>query len=283
MRCSLLPALLLFTGCAKLPSLPGAAELENYLPRLSFDSVDMKKVSWDGATADFVFNVTNPNPIEVKVASFTYDLNIAGSPLLSGNNDDGLALKNKSDTELRLPVAVLFADLISTASASKGLDAVPFTLAGEFAFDTPLGMPVTVPYEESGDLPVLRVPAVRLADARVAELKILQNSAKLEVDLGVTHDQASPLEFAKFDYALGLNGSEVASGLLDQLATVQPGKESVVTLPIDLNLLSLGTTVVTAITKKEKVTLDLGANLDVVTPLGKLPLSIDENGKLQLN
>jgi LEA14-like dessication related protein len=225
--------------------------------------------------------VSNPNPIEVKVASFTYALDLSEQPFLTGESDDGLQLKGKGDTKLRLPVALTFADAIGTAQATAGQDVIPFTLRGDFGFDTPLGQ-VKVPYEDSGELPVLRVPKIRLAAARVAELKPLKNTARLEIDLGVAHDQGSPLGFADFDYALGLNGAEIATGLVADLATVQPGKEATVTLPVDLNLLSLGTSIVTAITKKEKVQLSLDAGLDVSTPLGVLPLSIDETGKLQL-
>lgn len=273
--------LLALTGCPKLSDLNSVVDLSKYTPTLSFDTVKLVDINWETATADFVFQVSNPNPVDVKVASFTYGLALAEEPFLSGANDDGLALKSEGDTELVLPVSIKFTEVIATGKALAGSDTIPFALKGDFGFNTPLGM-VRVPYDESGELPVLRLPKIQIASARVAEFKPLQNKAVLEVDLGVTHEQGATLDFTQFDYELGLNGGKVASGLVAELASVEAGTTGIVTLPVELNLLEMGATVVQAIRLKEKLDLSIGAGLNVGTPLGVIPLSVDESGKIQL-
>lgn len=277
---AVLPVLAL-TGCPKLGDLGNAVNLDKYKPTLSFDKVQLVDIDWEQATANFVFKVHNPNPVEVKVANFSYDLALAEQPFLAGTNADGLELASGGDTELVLPVSLKFTDAIATGQAVAGSDDVPFALKGDFGFNTPLGL-ITVPYEETGKLPVIRPPKIALAAARVAEFKPLQNKATLEIDLGVTHEQGATLDFAKFDYKLGLNGADVASGMIEELATVEAGTTGIVTLPIHLNLLEAGAGLVTAIQSKEKIDLNLGAGLDVKTPLGVLPLRVDETGKLKL-
>ncbi|MCO4743376.1 MAG: LEA type 2 family protein [Proteobacteria bacterium] len=277
---ALIPVLAL-AGCPKLGDLGNMVNLDKYTPKLSFDTVKLVDVNWETATADFVFQVSNPNPVEVKVATFSYGLALSEQPFLSGTNDDGMALASEGDTELVLPVSIKFTDAISTAQAVAGSDTIPFALKGDFGFNTPLGV-VKVPYDEAGELPVLRLPKIAIAGARVAEFKPLQNKATLEIDLGVTHEQGATLDFSQFDYNVGLNGGSIASGLVDNLASVEAGTTGLVTLPIELNLLEMGATVVQAISKKEKIDLSLGAGLNVKTPLGVIPLSIDETGKVQL-
>lgn len=266
------------TSCAKLGEL---AKLDQYTPKIAFEKVDLSKADWNGADADFVFRVSNPNPIKVKVASFRYDLDIDGNGFLDGTNADGMQLEAQGDSQLKLPVALKWTELVDTASGLKGKDSVPFTIAGAFGFDTPIG-PLEVPYEHSGDLPVLRPPKVRLAGARVAKLDVLKNTARLEVDLGLQNQGANSLTFSGLDYQLSLSGTRVADGLVDTVGAVAGDAEKTVTLPIDLKLLELGTTVVNAIVNKERIQVGVKASVDVQTPLGTLPLSIDESGRLQL-
>ena len=103
-----------------------------------------------------------------------------------------------------------------------------------FGLNTPIGE-VKIPYEDGGDLPVLRPPKVRIAGLRVAEFKPLQNVARLELDLGLTHQQASPLGFGQFDYNVALGGKDAATGTVADAGTVAAGAESTLTLPLNLD------------------------------------------------
>ena len=40
-------------------------ELDPYLPTVTFDNLEILDVNWEGVEADFVFNVNNPNPVDV--------------------------------------------------------------------------------------------------------------------------------------------------------------------------------------------------------------------------
>ncbi|MCK6504241.1 LEA type 2 family protein [Myxococcota bacterium] len=265
-------------GCAKLGGLEG---LDAYKPTVKFDRVDVGAVTWQGADADFRFTVTNPNPVAVKVASFTYDLDLGGKDFVQGDDDDGMTLSARGDSALAIPVRLEWADVLSVAGALSGQDQVPFSISGDFGFQTPLGT-VKIPWSHEGNLPVLQAPGVTLQAARVAGLDIRTQTARLEVDLGLENKGHSNLSFADLDYALSLSGTAVASGTVASVGGVSGGDSRTVTLPVDVELLKLGASVVNAITRKEPVQVGVTASVDVQTPLGTLPLSIREAGELPL-
>lgn len=270
--------LLMVLGCAKLGGLEG---LDAYKPTVKFDRLDLGAVTWQGADADFRFTVTNPNPVAVKVASFTYDLDLGGQDFVQGDDDEGLTLSAKGDSALAIPVSLKWADVLSVAGELSGQDQVPFTISGDFGFNTPLGT-VKIPWKHEGELPVLEAPGVSLQAARVAGLDIRTQTARLEVDLGLKNKGNSNLSFADLGYQLSLSGTQVASGTVASVGGVSGGDTRTVTLPVDVELLKLGASVVNAITKKEKIQVGVSANVDVQTPLGTLPLAISEAGELQL-
>lgn len=252
-------------------------EAEPFLPKVSFDRMDVNDLNWTDISTDFVFSVTNPNPVRVGVQTFDYELDLADTPLLSGDNADGFKLPAEGSSELSLPVDLVFAETWETVQATRGLDDVPFRLAGKFGFDTPLGT-VNIPYDEDGQFPALRTPKFQFKALRVANVNL--TSATLEVDLGVDNAHGSTLFFDNFGYALTVADADVATGLLQTFA-VDGDQEGTVTLPIDVNLLS-ALTIGEAILTGGQLPVGLSAEVDVDTPFGVLPLAVDEAGDMLL-
>lgn len=266
-------ALVLASGGCKNLNLP---DLSAYTPKVRFDRVDLGKADWNGVDSTFVLKVDNPNPIGVKLASWTWDLDVAGMDFLSGDNSDGTDLEASGTSELAIPARLVFMDLINTAKAVKGQDEVPFAVGGELGFGTPLGV-VKVPWKDEGTLPVLRKPKIKVQRLRVEGLDVLKGRANLALDLAVSHDGSAKIDLDNAAWKLGLGGTQVADGSLPSMASVSGGEASTVSLPIGVNLLQLGSTVVKALKNKTAVPVEFGADLTVGTPLGALPLKIDES------
>ena len=82
-------------------------------------------------------------------------------------------------------------------------------------------------------------------------------------------------------YGLDLGGRRVIDGDLAELS-VPAGTTELRTVPVQLNLLQLGATVVNAVTQKKPVDVRLNAGLNVDTPLGLIPLDVDETVNLRI-
>lgn len=272
---ALLP-LLTLAGCPKI-----FKDLDKFKPTIQFKELRLREIDFNAADVDFAFNIRNPNPIKVKFSSLTYDLDLAGSKLFNGKDANGLTIGAEKTTELVLPVTVRWTDLIETAGAIRGKDEVPFVLSGTFGFNTPLGE-VRIPFEREGQFPILQKPSIAFDSLKVADFNLLQQTAKLELDLDVSHEQGSSLSFADFDYTLSLDGDRVATGRVPSFATVGAGQSKKVTLPINVNLTSLGAAVVNTIRQKEEINVGLKGQMMVNTPYGQVPLDLDKSRKLQL-
>jgi LEA14-like dessication related protein len=272
----------LLTLCIGLIALTGCSELEPFLPKVKFDKLSVRDITFQEANVDFVFSVENPNPVGVNLASFSYALGFEEVQLLSGDNADGFELQAMGSSALELPVDLVFADAWNTVQATRGVDDIGFGLDGNFGFDLPeIGL-VKVPYDAGGSFPALRTPQISLNALRATKVDLFTQTASLELDLGIDNDHFSTLFFNSLDYDLKLGGTSVADGLIADLAEVDGANSETIVLPINVNLLNVGSTVVNALTGNGKIDVKLAATVDVLTPFTDLPipLSIDEAGNL---
>ncbi|MCB9679883.1 MAG: LEA type 2 family protein [Alphaproteobacteria bacterium] len=269
------------TGCSKDGSILGIPGIERFLPKVSFKKFNVREIDFQHVDTDFVLQVDNPNPLRVAMSSFSWALELGGVKFLSGKNPDGIALEASGSSKIKLPVSVVFTDLVESVGAMKGKDEVPFQFSGKMGFNTPLGE-VALPYQAGGKFPVLHTPKVAFERVRLDNFDLLRQSATIAIDLGISHEQASALNFAGFDYGLTLGDHKILEGVIADLATVQPGTTKTVSLPVTVNLVAVGATIFEAITKGGKVQVGLDAKVDVGTPFGVVPLAIDETGRLSV-
>lgn len=265
-----------------LIGLTGCSELDPYLPTVTFDRFEVNDLSFEDIDTDFVFKVNNPNPINIKLATFEYGLALGGVDLLSGDDPDGLELSASGDSELALPVALVFEDLYDTVQATRGEDFIPYALTGQFGFDTnsDLGI-IELPFTEDGDFTALRTPKIKFGDLRVADLSFTE--ATVELDLNLDNDHASNLFFETFDYELSLAGSRVGGGSVDTGFEVGGASDMTISLPLTIDFIDAGYAVYEAISEGS-IDVDLAATTNVLTPFEdvSIPLEIDETGAVQV-
>lgn len=258
----------------------GCEEIDPYLPTVSFNRLDVQDVDWSAVDSEFVFDVSNPNPLDIELATFEYGLDFEGVQWLSGESEDGLVLEASADNELALPVALEFENLYDMVQAVRGQDDIAFTLDGKFGFDTPIGL-VELPYDAGGDFPAVRTPEVELGKLDAA-IDWTALAANLDLKLHIDNDHGSNLWFQDFDYAVDLVGEQVASGVIDDFAEIEGATTATVSIPMELDLVSVGSAVYSALTG-EQIEVGLQATTDVDTPFGVIPLSIDESGAVTID
>lgn len=254
------------------------ADLKSFLPSVRFERLDVKAVSFEDIDVDFVFAVDNPNPVGFPVDRFDYALELAGIELLAGDTVDGLQLAAEGSSDVALPVHFAFASLYEVVQASRGEDTLPFALRGNFGWNTDLG-PIDVAMDEGGEFPALRRPAVRLADLRMGG--VTGSEVGATIDLDVDNDHGSPLGLANLDFDVRLGGARVGGGALADAGVVDGASHRTVSLPVALDLVGAASAVAAAATGGA-VDLGLGASLDVDTPFGVVPLTLDERGNVHV-
>jgi len=263
------------TSCAALNQL--GIDASRYRPTVHFDGFKMRGIDWTKVDLDFKFRINNPNPLNVKMDGFTWALDLAGARALDGVNNQGIQLKANDASHFTLPVSLAFDRIFKLAGALKGKDKVGFKLAGDFGFNTPIGM-LRVPYQEAGDLPVVHKPKIAMAGVRKGKVNLLGGSATMFIDLNISNPEGgSTLNFSAFDYAVQVAGKSAINGMVSNLANVAQGTTQKVSLPINLNLAALGMSVVSALTGGGQLPIALNAKMNVGTPYGPVPMKLAEN------
>ena len=289
----LLPLTLLSAGCTSGEQLLG----------VHFDRVELGDLDWEHADTEFIFQVDNKTPLGFSIDRFDYSLAFAGVDWLSGEDLEGLTVLGDGSSEVSLPVDVIFSDVYELVQATRGSDTIDFDLDGslgialETATIDPEGEASTAgieqsesgacvidfPYSVGGDFPALRTPKVSFSKLRVASLSLTE--ADLEIELGVDNEHASSLWFTYFDYELGLGGTAVASGFIDELGEI-PGagarSSRTLTLPVTIDLWKLGGAAYELFLDGGEIEIDLSAAADVDTPFGVIALAIDEAGDVSI-
>jgi LEA14-like dessication related protein len=260
---------------------PGCEELSQITPRVRFDDLEVEEIDFQQVDADFVFRVENPNPIGVRLARFEYGLALEEVPLVSGEEPEGLALPALDSARVRVPARLVWQEVWETIQATRGEDQVDFALDGSFGFDTDWG-PIDLPYDASGRFPALRTPRFQLGRLRVARVDVLRGEATVALDLNVDNDHGSSLIFSNLDYGIQLGGRDVADGLLPSLGTVPGATEGTVTVPLTVNLVQAGASIIDILDGGGRVDLGLDATVDVDTPFGPVPLAVDERGQVEV-
>lgn len=255
------------TGCAGWEDF----ELDPYLPTVTFQRLDVLAVDWDGVDADFVFDVHNPNPVDVNMARFDYALAFEEIEWLAGDDPDGLFLGAEGDSELALPVAIEFQSLFDMVQAVRGQDDIGFGLDGSFGFDTPIG-PVDVPYDEDGGFPAPRRPEFELNRLKLKDLSLA--GADLNLKLDVDNDHGSNIFLQDVNYDIALAGLDVGGGYIAELGEIDGATNGSVNIPITIDFLDAGTALYSVL-QGDELEVSFRADMNVETPFGLVPLEVD--------
>ena len=140
----LLLVLMLVTGCATLVKKP-VVTVKN-LNIVSLDS--------GGAGMELNLAVTNPNPYDVKLLGYSYDLKVMGAlPLAKGGAREEIKFPSDTETDLRIPIRISYGDLMEIFKRKPDLDSIPYQLSAGLDLETPLGH-MTVPVNRNGNYAV---------------------------------------------------------------------------------------------------------------------------------
>lgn len=264
---------LLLLGCYS-----GGSDLSQFIPTVKFNRLELTDIDFEDLSVDFVFDVHNPNPVDIPLERFNYGLDLADIEILSGDSPDGVQLRNGATSEMVLPVDLNFVNLYELVTAERGEDNLPFAFRGGFGWDTDIG-PVDVSFDEAGDFPALRMPDIQLGTLEFTGADATKAGFALNID--VDNDHGSTLDFANLDFKVKFAGASVGAGTKEELGSVDGASSKKLVVPFEVDYLD-AIDAIEAIASGKQLKVDLAATSDVTTPFGVVPLAIDENGDVDV-
>jgi LEA14-like dessication related protein len=217
------------TACASLQRLAKGAFQK---PRLSFKSARLADASLADATVDLVYQIENPNPLGLNLASVDYAFFVEGKQVVAGTPKKGLSIPAKGRSELVFPANVRFADIAPVVTTFLTKDKASYRAQGSVGIQTPLGV-LSFPLEHEGTFDVPKVPQVELQPPKVTSLNL--SGARIEIPLKLTNRNGFALPVGGVAGALKVGGASVGNISTGDLGLLEAGGTRQVTLPLTIN------------------------------------------------
>lgn len=143
---SLLVIAFLLTGCVQLDS-----------PKVDYKDYGINRVTTEGVEVNFYFDVTNPNPIDIEVANYSYNVYINNRKILE-QTGSGFSLSSNKTKRITLPVFIRYEGVFGAAlsiveSLIKGEREMEYRIEGKIQAGT-MGMTVESPLKASGKIKI---------------------------------------------------------------------------------------------------------------------------------
>jgi LEA14-like dessication related protein len=129
---------LMITGCSSFVQKP-----QVLLKRTNITGLDNA-----GADIEFYLGVTNPNPFDVSLLGYTYQLKVMSLQLAAGGLQENVLLASGQETEMRLPIRVSFAELLEVLKRKPDPERIPYKLNAQLQAKTFMGE-VVIPFESN--------------------------------------------------------------------------------------------------------------------------------------
>lgn len=267
------------TGCAEL-----AKHAETIKPTAKLTDTRLANINFEQADLVFDLAVENQNPIAINLAGLNYDLKIENQSLISGVTAQGLEIKPVSTSTVQLPVTLKFDDLKKLPGELWQKDRFSYQLDTRFIVDLPLIGEYAIPVTKHGELPVPKLPEIRIKDVQIKNLSFTE--AELVAQVEIDNPNAFDLGFSDFNYQLNMNQQKWGQGSISENNSVPKNSKGTIDIPVKLNLVSMGQTVYKTLLNKQPLEYQLkgGITLDTgIELLRNYKMPLDIKGEASLN
>ncbi len=244
----------ILSGCAELLQLLQQSNIQK--PSASVIDAKLSGLSFSKADLLFDIKIDNPNNVGINLAGLDYGLKINNFSLFSGTKDDPLNIAAKGSSTIQVPLSLKYDDIYKTVKTLTGQDKSTYTFEGGVSFDLPVLGKIRLPLSKSGELPLLKLPKIKVKNISMESLS--WSGASMKLDIAVKGTGGINLFIDKLSYGLNIAGKNWVSGTTNNKIAINTAGEKVVSIPFKLDFLSMGRAVYDIVTKDA----ELGYNFD---------------------
>ena len=263
---------LLATGCATIEK-----QIDTIKPSAELLGTRLTNINFEGVDLVFDVAVTNRNPFSLRVAGLDYEIVIAENSLISGVMAQGLKLKKSSVSKVAVPVTLKFDDLKQLPGELWKGDEFEYHVFTDIHLNLPVIGKYTIPVSAKGELPVPKMPSVRMQKVRVVRLNLA--SADIVADIEIDNPNAFGLGLKNFNYKLDINQRTWGQGTGSIPNSIPQKSIGTVRIPLSLNLMTMGQSVYQLLNGDQRLSYQLSGGVTIDTGLTflrayRMPLNI---------
>jgi LEA14-like dessication related protein len=269
---------LLLSGCAEMQQL-----LNVQKPALAVERVRLTSLSLDAVGLAVDVAIQNPNALAVNLAGFDYDFKLNTLSFVKGNQNKPLEIPAQGKTKIEIPITLGFKEIYDTYQSLKGRDSTDYSIAAGLSFNLPVLGPVRVPVSAGGQLPLVKMPKVSVKNLKLNRMGL--TGADLELNLEVDNPNAFSFLMNALKYDFSVNGLSWVKGSQTKAVSMNKKGKAQVAIPVSLNLLQMGETVIQLLRGSSDLNYQLDGNLDLKAELpllGAVSLPLELAGSVPL-
>ncbi|WP_083750247.1 LEA type 2 family protein [Rhodohalobacter halophilus] len=234
-------------------------------PNVSFKDMSIDRITPDGVTLLFDFEVDNPNSFGVSASGYNYEFFINESSFLSGVEEDNFSIGRESKQTVQVPVTLNFQEVYDSFRSVIRQDSLSYAIATEVEFEVPVLGTRKVPVRTSGELPIPKVPRISLGDFDVKNISL--SGAEIEVSFQVENPNPFAISIANTAYELAVNGREWLDTTLGENIRIGASDRQTITIPIRLNSSQMGSALMDIMSGNTSFEYDLKGSADISADL----------------
>lgn len=224
--CLCMGLLLMAAGCQTLKTLIKT-------PTVTFDNVSLKEATLFQSTLEITYNISNPNPVGLKLNDVSYRLVIDGKTVAEGSQPQGVMLPGNGSEKTTLPFTVSYMESVESVVDLFKKDSLPYEVSGSFKIGV-----FTIPYSYKDTLALPKPPKVSVIGLHLASMSF--TGARLELQLDIENLNSCSLDLQSMNYGIALGGFQLMQGQTEQINLSKNQKHRTINVPLELNFLSLG-------------------------------------------
>jgi len=271
--------IIIISGCVAVQEM-----MKTSKPTVNVENVRLVNLSFSDVDLAFDIKVKNNNPFGINIAGLDYDLKINDASFLKGNNEDRLAIAASAESMVQIPLSLNFKNLYDTFSALANQDSSNYELQTTLYFDLPIIGRTPIAISKSGHVPLVKLPSIQIASLKLK--KIALTNANLELKLDVVNPNAFSLLLNRLTYDFSINGMNWARGVTEKQMNVNQKGLSSLTIPINLDIMKMGTTVYQLLQGNKELNYQFNSDLDLNTSIALLKqvkIPMNKTGKINLS
>ena len=212
------------------------------VPQASIADLHLVGTDFQSLALELDLDIDNPNPMGATLEAFSYQLQVGGQTVITGEKPTPTKLKPGRSNQITVPMKLNLADLTNLIPNLMAADEFDYEIGTElfFKLPSPLGGSTGLPLKKKGKLPILRPPSITNLDLNTKDLKL--TGAELELSFDIKNPNAIKLDLDALNYAFQANGQNWASGKLKQSVALEKKGQAHISFPIKLSFLAVGRT-----------------------------------------
>ncbi|MDR0589047.1 MAG: LEA type 2 family protein [Spirochaetaceae bacterium] len=206
-------------------------------PVFSIKSVDLGGISFAGVEMIGKVAVENPYSFDIPFPELDWELFINTNSFVRGVIKNDRVIKSNGVTVVDVPISLTYDGLYDSFQSLKNTRAAAYVLAMGAKFTVPILGEKTYHFEVSGELPLVKIPAIGFKGISLKSLSLQRVELELVWEIENQNNFSIAIDAFNFDFTV--NNSSWARGIVQNTPTIRENTKALIPLTLTFNSLNM--------------------------------------------